>query len=209
LLLDAGRALALLAGERPIQIVLAGKAHPKDDEGKRLVQNLFGAREAPVVGQRVVFLEDYDLSSAARLVRGCDVWVNVPRPPLEASGTSGMKAGINGVPHLSIGDGWWAEGYNGSNGWIIDGGPPDNDHDAQDAADADALYRLLEEQVVPTYYQRDQRGIPHAWLRIVKECIRTVTPQFSATRMIKEYVKEMYVPAAQQEKDSGASKVSR
>ena len=120
-----------------------------------------------------------------------------------------MKAGLNGVPHLSIGDGWWAEGYNGSNGWVIDGGTVMDEPDAQDAADADALYRLLEEQVVPTYYQRDQLGIPHAWLRLVKECIRTVTPRFCAARMVKQYVDQMYVPAAQQAKDSGAPQVHR
>ena len=107
------------------------------------------------------------------------------------------------MPPLSIGDGWWAEGYNGSNGWLIDGGSASDDPAAQDAADADALYRLLEEQVVPTFYQRDQRGIPHAWLQIVKESIRTVTPQFSALRMVKQYVNEMYVPAAEQAKGSG------
>ena len=207
---DPERLIRILASpRRHVQIVFAGKSHPADDAGKRHLQQIYRHASDPVYGGRIAFVDDYDLHVAHFLTQGCDVWLNTPRKPLEASGTSGMKAGINGVPHLSIGDGWWAEGYNGSNGWIIDGGPPDNDHDAQDAADADALYRLLEEQVVPTYYQRDQRGIPHAWLRIVKECIRTVTPQFSATRMIKEYVKEMYVPAAQQEKDSGASKVSR
>ena len=207
---DPERLIRILASpRRHVQVVFAGKSHPADDAGKRHLQQIYRHAIDPVYGGRIAFVDDYDLHVAHFLTQGCDVWLNTPRKPLEASGTSGMKAGINGVPHLSIGDGWWAEGYNGSNGWIIDGGAPDNDHDAQDAADADALYRLLEDQVVPTYYQRDQRGVPHAWLRIVKECIRTVTPQFCATRMIKEYVKEMYVPAAQQVKDSGASKVSR
>jgi starch phosphorylase len=207
---DPERLIRILASpRRHVQIVFAGKSHPADDSGKRHLQQIYRHAIDPVYGGRIAFVDDYDLHVAHFLTQGCDVWLNTPRKPLEASGTSGMKAGINGVPHLSIGDGWWAEGYNGSNGWIIDGGAPDNDHDAQDAADANALYRLLEDQVVPTYYQRDQHGIPHAWLRIVKECIRTVTPQFCATRMIKEYVKEMYVPAAQQAKDSGASKVSR
>jgi starch phosphorylase len=116
-----------------------------------------------------------------------------------------MKAAINGVPHLSIGDGWWAEGYNGSNGWLIDGSAPSGDSAAQDDADADALYRLLEEQVVPTFYQRDQHGIPHAWLRIVKESIRSVAPRFSALRMVKQYVEEMYAPAAEEAKGCHAS----
>ena len=207
---DPERLIRILASpRRHVQIVFAGKSHPADDAGKRHLQQIYRHAIDPVYGGRIAFVDDYDLHVAHFLTQGCDVWLNTPRKPLEASGTSGMKAGINGVPHLSIGDGWWAEGYNGSNGWTITGSAPDNDHDAQDAADAEALYRLLEDQVVPTYYQRDDRGIPHAWLRIVKECIRTVTPQFSATRMIKEYVKEMYVPAAQQAKDSGASKVSR
>jgi starch phosphorylase len=207
---DPERLIRILASpRRHVQIVFAGKSHPADDAGKRHLQQIYRHAIDPVYGGRIAFVDDYDLHVAHFLTQGCDVWLNTPRKPLEASGTSGMKAGINGVPHLSIGDGWWAEGYNGSNGWTITGSAPDNDHDAQDAADAEALYRLLEDQVVPTYYQRDERGIPHAWLRIVKECIRTVTPQFSATRMIKEYVKEMYVPAAQQAKDSGASKVSR
>jgi starch phosphorylase len=120
-----------------------------------------------------------------------------------------MKAGLNGVPHLSIGDGWWAEGYNGSNGWVIDGGRDMTDPEAQDAADADALYRLLEEQVVPTYYQRDAQGIPRAWLQIVRECIRTVVPHFCAARMVKQYVAEMYMPAVRQAKESGAPQVHR
>jgi starch phosphorylase len=144
-------------------------------------------------GGRVAFIDDYDLHVAHFLVQGCDVWLNTPRKPLEASGTSGMKAAVNGVPHLSIGDGWWAEGYAGSNGWLIDA-PPKDDPGDQDAADADALYRLLEEQVVPTFYDRDKNGVPRAWLRIVKESIRTVMPRFSARRMMKEYVEAMYAP---------------
>jgi starch phosphorylase len=207
---DPARLIRILASpRRHVQMVFAGKSHPADDAGKRHLQQIHRHAIDPIYGGRIAFVDDYDLHVAHFLTQGCDVWLNTPRKPLEASGTSGMKAGINGVPHLSIGDGWWAEGYNGLNGWTIDGGAHDNDPDAQDAADADALYRLLEEQVVPTYYQRDHRGVPHAWLRIVKECIRTVTPQFSAARMLKEYVQEMYGPAAQQVKDSGASQVSR
>jgi len=146
-------------------------------------------------GGRVAFVDDYDLHVAHFLVQGCDVWMNTPRKPLEASGTSGMKAAINGVPHCSIGDGWWAEGYAGSNGWLVDGGAPEGDHGAADAADADALYRILEEQIVPTFYDRDAAGVPHAWLRVVKESIRTVMPRFSARRMVKDYVESMYASA--------------
>jgi glycogen phosphorylase len=125
------------------------------------------------------------------------VWLNNPRKPMEASGTSGMKAAINGVPHLSIGDGWWAEGFTGSNGWTIDGGQPVEDQEAVDAADAAALYRLLEQEVVPAFYERDAADIPHRWIAVVKEAIRTVAPRFSARRMVKEYVERMYTPALQ------------
>jgi starch phosphorylase len=118
-----------------------------------------------------------------------------PRKPLEASGTSGMKAAINGVPHLSIGDGWWAEGFDGSNGWLIDGGVPGDNYDLVDAADANALYRLLEEQIVPAFYERDAGEVPHRWVATIKEAIRTVAPRFCARRMVKEYVRKMYAPA--------------
>jgi starch phosphorylase len=140
-------------------------------------------------------VDDYDLHVAHFLVQGCDVWLNNPRKPLEASGTSGMKAALNGVPHLSIGDGWWAEGFNGRNGWVIDGGVTGENFDAVDAADADALYRLLEDQVVPAFYDRNAAGLPLRWLQIVKESIRSVAPRFSARRMVKEYVERMYAPA--------------
>ncbi len=129
------------------------------------------------------------------LVQGCDVWLNNPRKPLEASGTSGMKASVNGVPHLSIGDGWWAEGYTGKNGWLIEGQPSSSDADAVDAADAEALYQLLEREVVPTFYERDAGNIPRRWLSTVREAIVTVTPRFSARRMVKQYAEQVYVRA--------------
>ena len=140
---DPARALGLLSGPRPIQLVLAGKAHPSDDEAKRVVQDLFRFKDAPHVMERVVYLHDYDLGMAARLVRGCDVWLNLPRPPYEASGTSGMKAAINGGLNLSVLDGWWAEAYDGTNGWALSG-EVDADSGAQDARDAEAMYRLIE-----------------------------------------------------------------
>jgi starch phosphorylase len=176
----------------PVQIVFAGKSHPADDAGKHHLQRIYKRALDNSFGGRVAFIDDYDLHVAHFLVQGCDVWLNTPRKPLEASGTSGMKAGVNGVANLSIGDGWWAEGYTGSNGWLIEGHPTSDDPAAVDAADADALYRLLEEQVVPTFYDRDKAGIPRAWLRIVKESIRTVMPRFSARRMMKDYVESMY-----------------
>src|SRR5205814_8388551 len=135
--------IELLGGDRPVQVVLAGKAHPRDEEAKRSLQRLFGLKYAKIVGERVVFLDDYDLNSAAWLVRGCDVWLNLPRPPLEASGTSGMKSVFNGGLQLSVLDGWWAEALDGSNGWPIPG-EVDSHHYAQDERDAAARHRLIE-----------------------------------------------------------------
>jgi starch phosphorylase len=193
---DAERLARILnAVERPVQIIFAGKSHPADDIGKHHLQRVYKRALDPLFGGRVAFVDDYDLHVAHFLVQGCDVWLNNPRKPLEASGTSGMKAAINGVPHLSIGDGWWAEGFDGTNGWLIDGGIAGDDHDAIDAADAAALYRLLEEEVVPAFYERDPAGVPHRWMGVVKQAIRTVSPRFSARRMVKEYVERMYAPA--------------
>jgi glycogen phosphorylase len=194
---DPDRLARILAAPyRGVQIVFAGKAHPADDLGKHHLQRIYKHAVNPLFAGRIAFVDDYDLHVAHFLTQGCDVWLNTPRKPFEASGTSGMKAAANGVLHLSIGDGWWAEGYNGANGWLIDGEVASDDQGAVDAADADALYRLLEEEVVPTFYERDNRNIPRGWLRIVKEAIRTVTPLFSARRMLRQYVEDMYVPAA-------------
>jgi starch phosphorylase len=149
----------------------------------------------PTFGGRIAFVDDYDLHVAHFLVQGCDVWLNNPRKPLEASGTSGMKASVNGVPHLSIGDGWWAEGYTGDNGWLIEprnGGDPEGG----DAADAEALYALLENEVVPSFYDRDKQGLPRRWLTVVRNAIISVTPRFSARRMVKDYANDLYRPAA-------------
>jgi starch phosphorylase len=189
----------LNARGRAVQIVFAGKAHPADDIGKHHLQRIYTRALDPKFGGRIAFIEGYDLHVAHFLVQGCDVWMNNPRKPLEASGTSGMKAAINGAPHLSIGDGWWAEGFNGTNGWLIEGDADPTDHGAKDWADAQAIYTLLEEQLVPTFYQRDPSGISRPWVRIVKESIRSVLPQFSARRMVKDYVREMYRPAMRQE----------
>jgi starch phosphorylase len=183
---DAQRALDLLRGDRPVQLIIAGKAHPKDEPGKQLIQQLLHLRGAEGTQARVVFLADYDLASAARLVGGCDVWVNLPRPPLEASGTSGMKSVLNGGLQLSVLDGWWAEAYDGSNGWALPG-EVDADHQAQDARDAATLYRLLEDEIVPEFYANDG-----AWVRRVKASLRTLSPQFSATRMVQDYERKMY-----------------
>jgi glycogen phosphorylase len=191
---DPDRALALLAGRHPVQFVLAGKAHPSDEEAKRVVQDLFAFKDAPRVAEQVVYLHDYDLGMAARLVRGCDLWLNLPRPPLEASGTSGMKAVINGGLNLSTLDGWWAEAYDGTNGWALSG-EVDPDHGAQDARDAAALYDLLEQQVLPAFHDRDADGLPRSWLARIRASMRTLAPAFCAGRMLDDYVQQIYAPA--------------
>ena len=188
----------LNAPGRPVQIIFAGKAHPADDVGKHHLQGVYRRALDPAFAGRVAFVEDYDLHVAHFLVQGCDLWLNNPRKPLEASGTSGMKACMNGVPQVSIGDGWWAEGYNGRNGWLIEGHAPEHDEAAADHADAEALYHLLETEIVPAFYDRDDRGIPRRWIAVVKEAIRSVTPMFSTRRMVKEYVERMYAPAMRQ-----------
>jgi starch phosphorylase len=188
---DAARALALIAGQRPIQIILAGKAHPADIEGKRIVQQLFELKEAPFVSGRVTFLEDYDLAMALRLVAGCDVWVNVPRPPLEASGTSGMKAAMNGCVNLSVLDGWWEEAWNGENGWGI-GSPVNVDPAAQDAHDATQLYDMIESEIVPAFHDRDQDGVPQRWVAQVRGSLKTAVQCFSSARMLDDYLSSSY-----------------
>jgi starch phosphorylase len=187
--LEPERALAVLNGG--LQFVLAGKAHPSDEEAKRVAQQLFQLKGEPVVGSHVVFLEDYDLTSAHALVAGCDVWLNLPRPPLEASGTSGMKAALNGGLNLSVLDGWWAEAYDGSNGWAIDGSVEADDA-AKDERDARALFDLVEREVRPLFEARDDAGIPRDWLERVKASMRTVGPRFSASRMLADYERDVY-----------------
>ncbi|MFN7950231.1 MAG: alpha-glucan family phosphorylase [bacterium] len=186
------RALRLLDGERPIQILLAGKAHPSDHEAKDALRNIFRVKQAPMVGGRVAFLENYDLEIARRIVAGVDVWVNLPRPPLEASGTSGMKATLNGGLNLSVLDGWWAEAYDGANGWAI--ATPDTSPTEQDDHDATALLDLIENEVVPLFHDRDDAGIPHGWVRKVKASLKTLVPRFTAERMVRDYVDTMYLP---------------
>jgi starch phosphorylase len=190
----------LHAERRPVQIVFAGKAHPADGGGKQLIQEVYQYAQDPEFGGRVAFLEDYDIHMARFLVQGVDVWLNNPRRPNEASGTSGMKAAMNGVPNLSVQDGWWPEAYHpagegrAANGWAF-GDVQYDDWDTQDEVDSQALYRLLEEQVVPLYYDRDAADIPHGWVEVMKEAIRTSIAAFSMRRMVKEYVEQMYLPA--------------
>jgi starch phosphorylase len=201
---DVDRLVRLVTNaDRPVQFVFAGKAHPADDSGKHQLQNVFKqALDAKMAG-RVAFVDDYDLHVAHLLVQGCDVWLNTPRKPNEASGTSGMKAAMNGTLHLSIGDGWWAEGHTPMNGWVIAGTPASPEVDAVDAADAEALLTLLEQDVVPAYYERDARGIPRRWLAMVKQSMLTVTPRFSSRRMLKEYAERAYLPAFKKQVTTG------
>jgi starch phosphorylase len=195
LVADTERAHRLLTGPKPIQVLIAGKAHPRDADGKQLLERLFALRDViDPLGGRVAFLEDYDLALARQLVSGCDVWVNLPRPPLEASGTSGMKAMFNGCLHLSVLDGWWAEAYNGRNGWAIKG-DPNPDLSLADAADAGALYTLLEDEVIPLFYDRDADGVPQRWCEMIKEALVSCGPRFTSARMLDDYVTRIYRPA--------------
>jgi starch phosphorylase len=187
----------LTAPGRPVQLVFAGKAHPADEPAKHHLQSVFRRCLDPAFAGRIAFIDDYDLHVGHVLVHGCDVWLNNPRKPLEASGTSGMKASLNGVPHLSVGDGWWAEGFNGRNGWLVDGQGPPTDQAATDTADAEALYRIIENEVVPAFYARDEHGVPRRWLETVREAMRSNLPRFSTRRMLKQYITEMYGPAAE------------
>jgi starch phosphorylase len=184
--------------ERPMQIIFAGKSHPADYQSKQLLKRVYQASLDRGFQGRIVFVEDYDLNLSRELVRGVDVWLNTPRRLQEACGTSGMKASMNGVVNLSVRDGWWDEAYNGKNGWAINnfkGGSPEE----EDKTDAESLYSLLENEIAPLYYGRDRRGVPHQWIKFIKEAIKTITPAFNACRMMKEYTQKMYLPAAGQE----------
>lgn len=194
---DLDRLAAIVTDpERPVQLVFAGKAHPADQEGQQLIAQIHNLSRDPRFYGRVLFVEDYDMAIGRALTRGVDVWLNNPRRPLEASGTSGMKAAMNGVLNLSILDGWWPEGFDGENGWAIGAGRTYLDDARSDVADADALYDLLEREVVPLYYQRDRDGVPDAWMRRAADAMATITPKFNAQRMVKEYVQRYYAPAS-------------
>ncbi|MFS8889056.1 alpha-glucan family phosphorylase, partial [Synechococcus sp. R55.1] len=180
--------------EYPVQIIFAGKAHPRDEGGKRLIQRVVEWSNRPEVANRVAFIENYDAYVARNLVQGVDVWLNNPRRPLEASGTSGQKVGFSGGLNLSVLDGWWPEGYNGRNGWAIGQEIEGLDPAAQDDLDANSLYDLLEYEVIPMFYDRDEKGIPRRWIARMKEAIRTLNPVFNTDRMVAEYVLKIYEP---------------
>jgi starch phosphorylase len=194
---DPARLTALLLDpERPVQIVIAGKAHPADDGGKLMIQEMVRFADDPRVRNRIVFLPDYDMALGRTLVQGCDVWLNNPLRPLEACGTSGMKAALNGALNLSILDGWWDEWFDGHNGWAIGSADRVDDPARRDELEASALYDLLSQSVAPLFYDRGPDGLPRRWLEMVAHTLRTLGPRAQATRMVREYVTELYLPAA-------------
>ena len=189
---DPQRIREVLDGDdRPVQLLVAGKAHPSDEEGKRSPQGLFELKSEPRSAERISFLDNYDLGIALQLVSGCDLWINLPRPPLEASGTSGMKAALNGGLNLSTLDGWWAEGFDLTNGWALPGEVAFDAH-VQDQRDAAVFFDVLHNEVVPLFYDRGPDGVPHGWIAMVKRSLMTIGPQFCATRMVLDYVDEAY-----------------
>ncbi len=194
---DLDRLCRLLCDEeRPIQLIFAGKAHPKDEPGKQIIKRIVETRHDPRFKNRVVFVEDYDINVCRHLIQGVDVWLNNPRRPLEASGTSGQKVILNGGLNLSVLDGWWAEAYDGRNGFAIGNGSSHVSEEITDERDAESLYRVLEMQVVPLFYDRDQDGMPRQWLRMMKHSIASLAWRFSSHRMMMDYTRSCYVPAA-------------
>ncbi len=181
--------------DKPVQIILSGKAHPHDTAGKETIQSIIQKVRTYRLEHHIVFLEDYDMVIARLMVKGCDVWLNNPIRPLEASGTSGMKAALNGTLNLSILDGWWDEAFNGKNGFAIGEGVEYDDHEEQDIIESDQLYDLLEHVVVNMYYDRDGQRFPEKWVSYMKESIKTITPEFSTTRMVKDYTNNFYLKA--------------
>jgi len=197
ILTDLDRLHALMNHpDRPFQIIFSGKAHPADDEGKRIIQKIANLRHDPRFANRIAFIEDYDINVCRHMIQGVDVWLNTPRRPLEASGTSGQKAVLNGVLHLSVLDGWWAEAYDGTNGFAIGQGASHVDDRITDQRDAQSLYEVLEKQVIPLYYTRDVDGLPRGWIRMMMNSISSLAWRFSAHRMVADYVRHAYLPAA-------------
>ncbi len=202
---DIDRLLKLVnRPDMPVQFVFAGKAHPADDPGKKVIQDLYRIIKRAEFAGRLMFIEDYDQNIARHMIQGVDVWLNTPRRPHEACGTSGQKAAVNGVLNCSILDGWWPEGYNGENGWAIGGENHHASEEEQDAADSESLFELLENEIVPLFYKRDERELPREWIRKMKESIATLAPVFSTRRMVKDYTNQMYVPAMRKEEERAA-----
>ena len=200
---DLQRSIRILSNaRRPIQIIFAGKARPGDDEGKRIIQRLMEWCRHPALRDRVAFIEDYDMYTAELMVHGVDVWLNTPRRPTEACGTSGQKAALNGGINCSVLDGWWWEAHRESragqpgNGWVVGDEADTSDQEVQDQIDADSLYDLLERQIAPLYYDRDRQGMPHKWIAMMKTSIRTIAPLFNSDRMVADYVTQLYLSEA-------------
>ncbi len=203
---DEERLARLLSNpERPMQVVIAGKAHPADRPGQAVIQRIFTLSRSERLRGRIFVLEDYDMRIARFLVAGVDIWLNNPRRPMEASGTSGMKAAMNAIPSVSILDGWWDEGFNGENGWAIGGRDPIGDDGAQDDADAAELYRLLEEEIGPRYFARDPDGLPVEWLATMRSAVTSAIWRFSTARMLTEYVDRLYLPAVHSVEPAGTA----
>ena len=197
LLSDEDRLRALLHdAERPVQFVFAGKAHPADNPGKQLIQRIEQFARTAEVRHRFVFLADYDISIARAMYHGCDVWLNTPRRPLEACGTSGMKAALNGALNCSILDGWWDECFNGSNGWAIESAEDDPDLDRRDLREVGSLFGILENQLVPRFYDRGRDGVPRQWVDMVLKAWASLGPEVTAARMVRDYTTALYEPAA-------------
>lgn len=207
LLHDPERLLRLLTHpQRPVQLIMAGKAHPADKDGQALIQQWMHFIRRPEARAHVIFLSDYDMHLAEHLVQGVDVWLNTPRRPWEASGTSGMKVLVNGGINLSELDGWWAEAYTPEVGWALGDGQEHGDDPAWDAMEAQALYELLEREVIPEFYSRDDQGIPTAWVNRMRESMAQLTPRFSTNRAVREYTEQHYLPAATAYRERAADK---
>lgn len=195
---DLNRLKAILNNKnRPVQIIIAGKAHPNDNVGKELIKNIIHMIREPELRDKIVFIEDYDMNVAHYLVQGADIWLNTPRRPLEASGTSGMKAAVNGVLNLSVLDGWWVEGYNGNNGWAIGSGEEYADQNYQDEVESKAIFDILEQDIVPLFYTRGHDGLPREWIQKMKTSMQTICPAFNSNRMIEEYTRNFYSKASE------------
>lgn len=195
--------------DRPVQIIFAGKAHPKDHPGKELIRQLVHLAQTEGFRQRIVFVEDYNIEVARYLVQGVDIWLNTPRRPLEASGTSGMKVPPNGGVNFSILDGWWCEGYNQDNGWAIGGGEDYEDQEYQDEVESTAIYDLLENEIVPTFYDRSSDDVPREWTRIMKNSMRTVNAEFNTHRQVEDYTQRFYMPCLENAKRLTSEKYAK
>ena len=203
LLKEKNRLINLLNDpEHPLQFIFSGKAHPRDLQGQSLLKELYQFSKRPKVKGKIIFLENYNIDVARFLVQGVDIWLNTPIRPMEASGTSGEKAGMNGILNFSILDGWWPEcAEHGKNGWNIGTGEATEQSDKQDELDAGCMYDVLEGEIIPLYFQRSEGNVPHGWVQCMKESIKAVTRQFNTHRMVKEYFESLYIPAGSTEQD--------